>query len=566
MIYEAKLELEKTISKIIPKTDLENLIEIPPNRELGDFSLPCFKLAGKIKKPPQQIALELKDKIKLPKIFKKSEAKGPYLNFYLDEEKLAEKIIQKLFLKPEKPKQVKGKKIIVEYCQANPMKAFHIGHVRNICIGEAISRFFESQGKNVLRVDYGGDVGPHVSKTIYAYQNLQHPPEPKDLVEKEKWLGQLYSAGSKEVHEKPELEEKMRQMVVELEQGKNQQLKKDWEKLRKASMDCFQRIFQELGIKFDKIIMESDVEKEGIMIAKELEKKGIAKKDQGAILIDLEKYNLGKFLILKSDGAALYSSKDLALAKLKKKELKAEKSYNVVGSEQSFYFKQLIKTIELLNKIKNEYCPTEHISYEIVGLEGKKMSSREGNVITYSELFNIVFEKALFETKERHQDWNENKLRETAKKITLAAIKFGMLNHDRNKAIIFNWENAIKMEGETGPFIQYSYARAKSIIKKASNQNFSKKIILQNQAEKDLVYIISKYFSVLEESIKYLAPNKLANYLLELSKAFNTFYHESPVIQAEEELQKSRLAIISAFIIIMESGANILNLDLLEEM
>jgi len=566
MIYEAKSELEKTLSKIIPQADLKNLIEIPPNRELGDFSLPCFKLAGKIKKPPQQIALELKDKIKLPKIFKKSEAKGPYLNFYLDEEKLAEKIVQKLVLKPEKPRQGKGKKIIVEYCQANPMKAFHIGHVRNICIGEAISRLFESSGKKVLRVDYGGDVGPHVSKTIYAYQNLQHPPEPKDLIEKEKWLGQLYSAGAKEVQEKPELEEKMRQMVVELEQGNDRQLKKDWEHLRKASLECFERIFKELGVKFDKIIMESDVEKEGIKIAKELEKKGIAKKDQGAILIDLEKYNLGKFLILKSDGAALYSSKDLALAMLKKKELKAEKSYNVVGSEQSFYFKQLIKTIELLNEIKNEYCPTEHISYEIVGLEGKKMSSREGNVITYSELFSIVFEKALAETKERHPDWNESKLQETAKKITLAAIKFGMLNHDRNKVIIFNWENAVKMEGETGPFVQYSYARAKSIIKKSGNKNFSKKIVLQNQTEKDLVYIISKYFSVLDESIKYLAPNKLANYLLELSKAFNTFYHESPVIQAEKELQKSRLAIILSFMVIVESAARILNLDLLEEM
>lgn len=562
-----KTKLVAAISKAgIDAKLAEQLLEVPAQSELGDFALPCFKLAAQFKKNPAQIAAELKEKIRLPPEFTKAEVKGPYINFYLNEEKIAGEIIAKTLSEKGTKKKKPKEKIVVEYCQANPMKAFHIGHVRNIVTGEAIAKLFEANGQNVVRIDYGGDVGPHVSKTIYAYRNLEHPPEPDGIAEKEKWIGNLYTAGAKAVSENPELEEKMRQMVVALENGSDKQLARDWAYLRKLSLNCFSRIFDELGTKFDRIILESEVEKEGIKIAKELEKQGFAVKDQGAILVDLEKCKLGKFLILKSDGAALYSSKDLGLARLKKKELKASHSYNVVGAEQTFYFQQLTKTIELLNKKKPDYCPTTHIAYELVRLEGGKMSSREGNVITYTELFDEMIAKTLSETRQRHPDWKEEKIVQTAKKLALAAIKFGMLNHDRNKVIAFNWERATSLEGETGPFVLYTYARGCSILRKAGKTAVPEEFRFETESEKIILQRIGGFEQALSESINSFSPQKLCIYLLELCSAFNTFYQNVQVLQAEPGIRESRLALVLACTKTIEKGLKMLNIGILEEM
>ncbi|MCR4335074.1 MAG: arginine--tRNA ligase [archaeon] len=563
------MDFEKELLKALSKAGIEKpeeLLEQPPQREMGDFALPCFRLAKKFKKNPNEIASEIEKKIKLPKSFTNAIAKGPYLNFFLDESIFAKNTIEKILKEKENYglEKKKPSKIIVEYCQANPMKAFHIGHVRNICLGESIARIFEANGMNVTRVNYGGDVGPHVSKTLYAYQNLNKEKIPEKIEEKGAWLGRLYAQGAKAVRENPELEQKMRDMVVELEQG-NKSLVKDWEKLRKMSLEYFDTIYDSLNTKFDKIILESEVEKEGIKIAKQLQKEGFAYEDEGALIVDLTKYNLEKFLVLKSDGAALYSTKDMALAKMKKQKLKAEKTYNVVGSEQKFYFQQLIKTLELLDKKKNEYCETEHVSYELVRLEGGKMASREGNVITYAELFNTIFENTYKETKSRHKDWSEKKILENAKQIGLASIKFGMLGHDKNKVIIFNWEKATSLEGETGPFIQYSYARAKSILKKAEKTKI-KSFNLTHEKEKELISILANYENKVKEAKESISPHKIAYYLIELASAFNSFYHEVRVLDAEEELIGARVALVESVSQILKNGLDLLNIRAIEEM
>ena len=560
-----KKELAKALEKAGAK-NAQDTIETPPNREMGDFAFPCFLLAKEFKKSPIQIATELKEKIKLPKAFEKTEAKGPYLNFFLNSNMLSKETITEILKQKQKygfEKKKKGK-ISVEYCQANPMKAFHIGHVRNICLGESIARIFEASGSKAMRIYYGGDVGSHVSKTIYAYENLPHKAEPKEIHEKGKWLGELYRMGSQEVREKPELEEKMREMVVLLEKG-DKKLKEDWKKLRKISLEYFDSIYKDLDVKFDKIILESDVEKEGIKIAKQLLEKGIAKKDEGALLVDLTKYNIEKFLVLKSDGAALYSSKDLALAKMKQEKFKISKNYYVVGSEQSFYFQQLFKTIEIMGEKSKEKYEGIHISYELVRLEGGKMASREGNVITYAELFNTIYEKVFNETKERHPDWNAKKIQETSREITLTSIKFGMLAQDKNKVIVFNWEKATSIEGETGLFVQYSIARANSILKKAgktgkANYNFA------HEKEKDLVAKISEYKEKVKEAANTQSPHKLAHYLLELASAFNSFYHDVPVLKAQESEKNARIALVKATKQVMENGLNLLNITPMEEM
>ncbi|MEK6957754.1 MAG: arginine--tRNA ligase, partial [archaeon] len=514
------------------------------------------------RKSPADIAAEINSKLKLPKSFSRSELRGPYINFFVEENALAQTALSET--KAGK-KSVKGKKIIVEYCQANPLKDFHIGHVRNICLGESIARLLEAQGKKVLRVDYCGDVGPHASKSLYAYRNLWKGAEPKSIAEQGKWLGKLYAMGAKEVKGNPELEEKMREMVVQLEKG-DKKLVSDWKKLRKMSLTYFDYIYKELGIKFDRIILESEVEKEGIKIVNRLYMEGIAVKDDGALLVDLTKYNLDKFLVLKSDGAALYSSKDIALAKMKKQKLKAELSYNVVGSEQKFYFQQLIKTLELLNQRKSEYCETIHVPYELVMLEEGKMASREGNVITYIELFEKVFQKTLAETRQRHEDWSQKKVAETAKAIALAAIKFGMLSQDKNKTIIFNWDKATSIEGETGPFVMYSYARAQSILKKAGKFAAPKKPEFKEEKEKELLSVISKYSEKAAEAEAQMSPHKIAHYLLELASTFNSFYHEVPVLKAGKGGRESRLLLVKVAAETIRKGMELLNIQATQEM
>ncbi len=570
------MDLKSELARALEKAGVKNasgLLEVPPQKSMGDFALPCFSLAKEFKKNPVEIAAELNKKIVLPKGFSRSELKGPYINFFVEESALAETALNES--RAQKKPARKGKKIIVEYCQANPLKDFHIGHVRNICLGESIARLLEAQGKKVLRVDYGGDVGPHVSKSLYAYRNLWKGAVPKGIAEQGKWLGKLYAMGEKEVRDKEALEDRMREMVVQLEKG-DKKLVSDWKKLRKMSLAYFDYIYKELGIKFDRIILESEVEKEGIKIANQLYREGIAAKDDGALLVDLTKYNLDKFLVLKSDGAALYSSKDLALAKMKKQKLKAELSYNVVGSEQKFYFQQLIKTLELLNQRKNEYCETIHVPYELVMLEEKdnksekgkaiKMKSREGNVITYIELFEKVFQKTLAETRQRHEDWSQKKVAETAKAIALAAIKFGMLAQDRNKTIVFNWDRATSIEGETGPFVMYSYARAQSILKKAGKFAAPKKPEFKAEKEKGLLSVISKYSEKAAEAEAQMSPHKIAHYLLELASTFNSFYHEVPVLKAGKGGRESRLLLVKAASETIRKGMELLNITVVQEM
>ncbi|VVC00690.1 Arginine--tRNA ligase [uncultured archaeon] len=574
-----KKDLVKALAKAgVEETLAEQLLEAPSKREMGDFALPCFKLAAEMKKNPVLIAQEISAKIVLPKGFRKAEAKGPYINFFVEEGKQAKETIGEILAKKEKygiGKPAKGgDRIIVEYCQANPMKAFHIGHVRNIVLGEAIARLFEASGKKVFRANYGGDVGPHVSKTLYAYRELAHETEPKGIAEKGAWLGKLYKAGADAVKEDEAnngangLEQKMRDMVVELESGKNKSLVADWKKLRKMSLEYFSSIYAELGIKFDRIILESEVEKEGIAIAHKLLEQGFAIRDQGALLVNLEEHGLGKFLVLKSDGAALYSSKDLALAKLKKKEIRARISYNLVGSEQAHYFRQLMKTIELLNQGNGDYCKTVHLSYEMVRLEGGKMSSREGNVIAYSELLDAVFSKTFTETMSRHPDWPKEKIEGTAKALAMGAIKFGMLCQDRNSVITFNWEKATSLDGETAPFILYSHCRANSILKKAGKlaKQKPKEIMPETEKEKSLISMLAAFPEKAMEAAEQESPHKVSFYLIALAQEFNSFYHEVPVLQAGPEKAVQRIAIVRAVAQVLENGLRLLNINTVEEM
>ncbi len=551
-------------AKGVSKGEIEGMLETPPNPEFGDLAFPCFKLAAVYKKAPAEIAEGLVNEIKLPGEFEKMELAGGYVNFYLNKGGLGKEVVGEI-LKQKGNYGAWGKrkeKIVTEFCHANTHKAFHIGHVRNIALGESVSRILEFNGYKIYRTNYQGDVGPHVSKCLWGIMENLGGKEPKDG--KGIWLGGVYATASGKVKGNEELEQEMRDLTKKLFGGKDKKLQALWKKTRKWSLDYFGKIYKDFGVKFDRLYFESEMEKRGQDIANKLLKKGVAEKSENAIIMDLKKYGLGVFIILKSDNMPLYSTKDLALAEMKFKEFKVDRSLHIVGAEQNFYFKQLIKTLDLAGF--KEAKKTKHISYALVVLEEGKMASREGKVITYNELMENMMEQVVKEVKGRHRGWSDKRVNENSKAISLAAIKFSMLNRDNNKEIVFNWKRALALEGETGPYLQYSYARARSILRKVKNSGKGDYSLLTEDMEKNLVSHLGKFPSVCNYSAEHVSSLPLCQHLLQMSAAFNSFYHEIPVLKAEKEFRNARLGLVKAFSQAMKNGMELLGIPVLEEM
>lgn len=559
----------------IQENEIKALIETPPERKMGDYALPCFKLAPIMRLKPAEIAVSLFKTVKLPKSIEEVRVEGSYLNFFVNKGMFAQKVLEQVLKEEEKlctSKEGKGKKIIIEFCQANTHKAFHIGYIRNLAIGETLSRLFEKKGYKVIRANFQGDVGPHIAKCLWAYENFYKNKEKEIKYNKGKWLGEIYTDANKRIEESPEketLEQKMRDTVSEMYENSNPELMKLWKKTRKWSLDYFDSIYRQLGIKFDRLYFESETEKPGLEIVKQIKKAGLIEESDGALIIDLEKYNLQKFLLLKSDGMPLYSTKDLGLAKMKKQEYKPEISYNVVADEQNFYFTQLIKTIEILSeKWKPIFAKTQHVSYGLLNLKEGKMSSRAGTVVLYDTLFEKMYAQTYAETRKRHSDWSEKKISKTAEQIALAAIKFAMLNRDNAKTIVFDWKDSLKFEGETGPYLLYTYVRAKSILRKAKEKNLKKADFSQlcSEPEQKIISLIAGFESAANLTLDSKSPHNLCQYLLELSSAFNSFYHSTQVINSEKSLRTARLGLVFGVSIILKIGLSLLNIGLPEEM
>lgn len=545
--YELKQEIAKELNI--------DVSEIEEPDKFGDFAYPCFSLAKKLKKNPNEVAKDF-EKLKI-KFIKKIKAIGPYVNFYIDWSEFGNEILKSINKKYGSLNLGKNKKIMIEFCHANTHKAFHVGHVRNISLGEAISRILEFTGYRVIRTNYQGDIGPHVSKCIWGYLNLKEK-EPRE--NKGKWLGEIYAKASKMIADK-KLEDEVKKITSELYQEKNKKLMGIWKKTRKWSLDYLNNIYKRFDVKFDRLYFESEAAKIGIKKAKELLKKGIAKISEGATIVDLTKYNLGIAVILTKEGYPLYHAKDLGLAELEFGEYNPDKCIHVVGVEQKLYFEQLFKIFSFYvpEIAKRSY----HLCYELVILKTGKMSSRLGEVVLFDDLFEKIYDIILKETKKRHPNWKKSN--EVAEKITIATIKYGMLKKDTNTRVVFDWKEAMRFEGDTGPYLQYTYARANSILEKEKSKGFDASL-LKDSKETLLIKLLAKYPDILEKSSKDLKPHYLASYLHDLSDAFNQFYQTLPVLKAEENMKNARLRLVEAVKIILESGLYLLSIPILKKM
>jgi arginyl-tRNA synthetase len=561
---DAKTLIIETIASAtkLPNHEIAAILEVPKVPELGDFALPCFRLAAKMKKDPKLIAKDIAAHIKFPKDSAIKEAKvvGPYVNFFLNKTNLAESVLTEVFKVKDSfgAGTKKKEKVMVEFSNPNTHKTFHMGHVRGTPLGDSLVKILKFSGYPVIAANYIGDIGTHVAKVMWYMQKYHSLHEHQNQKNKGEWLGKLYVEATKKVKDHPQNEKEVAETLQRLESGKDKELTNLWKITRIWSLQEFKRIYEELGVKFDEWFFESEVESAGKKIALELLKEKIARKDQGALLVDLSEYDLDVFLILKSDGTALYGTKDLALAKVKFEKYDVDKSIYVTSTEQIFYFKQLFKTLELMGFPKAKNC--YHLAYETVNTPEGKMSSRTGEVVLYTELIAKLKSKALEEIKKRNPKLR--KTEEIAEKIALAALKYGMLKQASNKVIVFDLEKALEFQGDTGPYLQYSLVRAKKILEKVGKPSAKVDFnLLKADEEVALLKEILAFKEIVAKAAEQYAPYLIANYAFELTQAFNAFYEKCPVAQADKKAKEARTLLVWAFAQTLKNALNLLGIE-----
>jgi arginyl-tRNA synthetase len=562
-------KIKQNIAGIINQALKKNLVKAtdliyPPKPEFGDLSLPCFALAKELNKTAVEIGEGLVGRMVLNDMVVAAKAIGPFLNFTFNKAKLAEGAIKEILTDKENygcNKSGRNKKVMVEFSNANTHKEYHVGHLRNVCYGEAVTKILTANGYKAIPVSYINDFGIHVAKTLWALNKFYK--KEKLPSNKGYFLGKVYVRASKELADNEAAMAETGQVMKNIESRQGTDYK-SWQKTRKWSLDGFNKIYKELGIKFEHIYYESESIDKGLEMVAKLYAKHFFVKSQGAIIADLNKYNLGVLVIIRGDGTALYPVADLSLAEEKFKKYKIDKSIYVVDVRQSLYFKQLFKILELLGHKKEML----HLGYEFVKLPEGMMSSRTGKVITYEDLRAQALEKAKAETKKRHKNWSEKNIIKVAEKLVNGALKFEMLKVGADKVITFDIEQALRFDGYTAAYLQYTGARIQSILSKSKSQEIIP-IDFKNLAEAKEAKLINqlvKYPEIVAAAGKNFDPSELAKYLFELAQEFNDYYHSVPVLKAKIELKRARLALIKSVKQVIENGLRLLGIEAIEKM
>ena len=578
-INKIKQNIAKKINHAV-KTDIvapENLI-YPPQENMGDLSLPCFALAKKLGKNPAEIAEFLVKNIKSKGIVAGVNALGPYFNIKLNKVELAKEVINEIESLQENyghNKSGKKQKIMIEYSNVNTHKEYHVGHLRNICYGDAVNRIASANGYKSIPVSYVNDFGIHIAKTVWGLIKFYLDDKigadvNKDLEKFAKYenkgalLGEIYVSANKEI-EKNKTAKQLVEVIMKKIESKSGREYELWQETREWSIEQFAKIYKELGVEFEKIYYESEFIYQGQKLVKELLQKNILKKSQGAVIADLEKYDLGVLVVLRSDGTATYPVADIPLAMQKFKEYNPDASVYVVDKRQALYFKQLFHILKSIGYKK----PMIHLGYDVVKLPTGMMSSRLGNTVTYEDLKEQLFARAKEETKKRHLDWPDDKINSTVKAIVNGTIKFEMLKIGQEQPIVFDIDKALSFNGFTSAYLQYAYARIQSIVKKAGVESRSLKVDysrLTEEKEHKLILKLAKYPSAVKQSGKDFNPSEIARCLFELAQDMNDYYHEIPILKSDEKIRDARLALILSVSQVIKNGLDLLGIGVVEEM
>lgn len=578
---ELKIQLSEIINSSIEKSypendanlkieDIYNLLGTTPNFKMGHIAFACFSLSKAFRSNPAQIANNLQGNIDKSDLITKVITQGPYLNFFINTGHLANSIIPEIRSHKyfDRVMTQNAPKTIIEFSQPNTHKELHVGHMRNLCLGDAIIKLHKYCGFPTISTTFPGDVGTHVAKCLWYYKNhnQQIPPQQR----KGAWLGTLYTKGNNLLEEQKGSDQEdlnraqLTQILKELhnESGEFYDL---WKQTRQWSIELMQQVYQWANVDFDCWYWESDVDSSSVALVNEYYEKGLFIKDQGAIGIDLSEDKLGFCLLIKSDGTGLYATKDIELAKRKFEDHKVEKSIVVVDNRQTHHFKQVFKTLEKMGFENAQNC--YHLQYEMVELTDGAMSSRKGNIIPIQSLIDEMEEKIKNEYLNKYQDqWTDEQINQTAKIVASGAIKYGMTRVDSNKKIVFDMNEWLKLDGESGPYIQYVYARINSMLEKLDNPENVNFGVLEKEIEKQIILKLCDFNSTVQTSLEQYKTHILCSYLYDLSKLFNSFYAECPVANAEEELKNARYALCDAVAKTLKKGLSLLGIEAPEKM
>lgn len=538
--------------------EIENMIEIP-SLDRGDYAFPCFFLSEKLKDEPTQIAIELREKIGTSSItdFEDIQTAGPYINFFVNRKSLARQTVWDVLTQKKnfgKSEIGKRKKAVVEFSSPNIAKPFGIGHLRSTIIGNSLANIFEFQGFKVTRINYLGDWGTQFGRLLAGYEKFGS--EKKLQKNPIQHLLQIYVKANKKIYDK-----KSREWFKKLEERDRKAIIL-WRFFKAYSLREFKTVYKKLGVGFDVYEAESDYNKKSKIILKELREKKLLKKSEGALVVNLKEYGLGVCLIEKSDGATLYVTRDLAAAIARAKKYKFEKMIYEVGQEQKLYFKQLFKILELMGYDWAKNCV--HVDHGLyLDKKGKRFSTRKGKIIFMEDILDKTTSLTKKEIKKRTKRISKAELEKRALIVATAAIFYGDLKNNRVKNIVYDIKKFTSFEGDTGPYLLYSYARASSILRKTTNKDKFRVYALSPQ-EVALVKKLSIFPEVVSKAYRNLNPSIIANYSYQLAQLFNEFYHHCPVIGSKEEA--FRLALVEAFRQVLKNSLGLLGIKVLEEM
>lgn len=561
-------------------TDLiYKMLSPAPNLDLGHIAYPCFPLAKTCKKAPPQIAQTLASLAKLPELISEVKATGPYINISLNINALASLLIPNILDESHfKRKLISGdEKWMIEFSQPNTHKELHVGHMRNLCLGNAVTKISRYAGVETHAVTYPGDVGTHVAKCLWYYKKYNKEPVPEGTkAQKGAWLGKLYTLSNnlledeKGTDKEDQNRKELTAILHELHDQKGEYFDL-WQETRSWSVELMKETYSWADVEFDRWFWESEMDAPSLAYAKELYADGKFIKSEGAIGMDLTDDKLAFCLMIKSDGTGLYATKDVELARKKFEEFGIDRNIYVVDNRQSHHFKQVFKVLEKIGFEKAADC--FHLQYAMVELPDGAMSSRKGNIVPLMDLVSQM--KTLIEKKylqkyldDSESGWTQEEVTKTAEIIAAGAIKYGMVRVDNNRKIVFNMDDWLKLDGETGPYLQYVHARIASIEKKfgtpSGKQEYS---LLIKPQESALLLKLIEFNNVVAVSAQKFQTVTLCTYLFELGKVFNSFYAECSIAKAESEnLKNARLSLAVATRMVMKQGLALLGITAPQKM
>jgi arginyl-tRNA synthetase len=544
--------------------EIKELIEVPPNKDMGDYAFPCFKLAKIFRKAPNMIAEDLAKEIELTEAVAKVINLGGYVNFFVNKTQLAETVINKVLSEKKdygRSNLGKDETVIVEYSSPNIAKPFHIGHIRTTVIGNAIYKLYESQGYKTIRINHLGDYGTQFGKLIVAFKKwgdkkvVEENPIPELL--------KLYVQFHEEAENHPELEDESREWFTKLENG-DEEAKELWQWFRDESLKEFDRVYDLLDIQFDSLAGESFYSDKMDGVIKTLDEKNLLEDSKGAKIVDLEPYNIPTALITKNDGSTLYMTRDLAAAIYRKETYNFDKCIYVVGSQQALHFQQCFKILELMGY---EWAKDlDHVQFGMVSLEEGTMSTRKGRVVFLEDALNQAVDKTKDIILAKNSD--AKNVDEISKQVGVGAVIFQELSNSRIKDYTFSWERTLSFEGETGPYVQYTHARCCSVIRKygepvSADINFD---LLVDEGSSEVLKQIESFNKNILSALRKNEPHIVTRFVLDLAQVFNKFYHDNPILVDDVELKKARIALVEATRQTIENALALLGMKAPERM